>query len=552
MVADMTSRLFEGQLRLLRQTYIQQLQTTVAELELLHTQINEQQSDSTTFKSLRHTMHGLAGSGATYGFSAISEQAGRLDRYVQTLIEHHEPPSAIQRTYVIALLGDVCETIRLHAHAAAPTIEFAIPTPSAKPELATRQIVVYDADPLIAEDIARQISNFGYAVSVYTNQAAMQREVTTNPPDAVISELIAVDDILSHLRNAGGNPIPLIVTAPDDDFTTRLKAVRAGGAAFLTKPVDTGALIDLLDGLTSAREIEPYRILIIDDQPLLAATYATTLRQAGMFVTTVTNPLRVMASLGDFQPDVLLLDMYMPGCTGIELATVLRQQAAYVGIPIVFLSAETQLDRQMEALKRGGDDFLTKPIQLDHLVAAVANRAQRARLLRSAMVRDSLTGLYNHTTSKELLNREFARAIRSSRTLTFAMVDIDRFKSVNDTYGHVIGDHVIKSLARLLQQRLRKTDFVGRYGGEEFAIVLPDTDATAAQAVLDEMRERFSQVRQHANDTVFTATFSCGFASFPRYTTTAAIMSAADRALYEAKRNGRNCVIGAQDEWMAQ
>lgn len=545
MVTDKTNRLFEGQLQVLRQAYIQQLQTIVVELDALHTQIAEQRYDETTFTALRHIIHGLSGSGATYGFSTLSEQAGRLDRYLQPLIENQIDPSLIQLTYIVALLNDVSATIRTSPQAMVSDSILTKSAPVAKYEPARRQIAVYDAEQLVAEDIARQISNFGYSVAIYTDRSALQNAVAANPPDAIIADLLAIDDLLTEVRTTAGVLVPVIVTAPRDDFATRLNAVRAGGSAFLTKPVDIGALIDLLDNLTLAREIEPYRILIVDDQPVLAAMYATILRQAGILVSTVTNPLRVMATLGEFQPDVLLLDMYMPGCTGIELATVLRQQPAYVSIPIVFLSAETQLYRQMEALKRGGDDFLTKPIRLDHLVAAVQNRAQRARLLRSAMVRDSLTGLYNHTTSKELLKREHARAARHSRPLTFAMVDIDHFKSVNDTHGHVVGDHVIKSLARLLQQRLRKTDFVGRYGGEEFAIVLPDTDAHAAQLVLDEMRERFGQVRHHANETEFTATFSCGFASFPGFIDTATLVSAADRALYEAKRSGRNRVVQA-------
>jgi CheY-like chemotaxis protein len=155
----------------------------------------------------------------------------------------------------------------------------------------------------------------------------------------------------------------------------------------------------------------------------------------------------------------------MVACDGFELATVIRQQEEFVGISIVFLSAESNIGRQLFALRLGGDDFLIKPIEPDHLVSVVTSRVERSRVLRSFMVRDSLTGLLNHTAIKEQLEIQLARTRRLNGKLSFAMLDIDHFKTVNDTYGHSVGDRVLKSLSRLLQQRLRETDIVGRAGG---------------------------------------------------------------------------------------
>src|SRR5439155_1576195 len=132
---------------------------------------------------------------------------------------------------------------------------------------------------------------------------------------------------------------------------------------------------------------EPYRILIVDDQPELAEYHSAILRNAGMSVHIVTDPLQIMTPLLELKPDLLLMDMYMPGCTGLELAAVIRQQEALVSMPIVFLSSESDVNRQMAAMARGGDDFLTKPIQPDHLVSAVSSRVERLRVLRSLMVR---------------------------------------------------------------------------------------------------------------------------------------------------------------------
>jgi diguanylate cyclase (GGDEF)-like protein len=261
----------------------------------------------------------------------------------------------------------------------------------------------------------------------------------------------------------------------------------------------------------------------------------------------VTNPMDILESLSEFRPELILMDVYMPGCSGMEVAKIIRQKDAFVSTPIVFLSAETDIEKQLAAMSLGGDDFLTKPILPWHLVSAVTARIERHRILRSFMIRDSLTGLLNHTKTKEQLDIEVAHAERRHSDLSFAMIDLDHFKSVNDTYGHVTGDKVLKSLSRLLRQRLRKTDIVGRYGGEEFGLVLVDMNGDTAVRILDEIREDFAKIRHYSREADFSVTFSCGVAAFPRYRTRSRLNEAADKALYEAKRRGRNRVVLATD-----
>jgi diguanylate cyclase (GGDEF)-like protein len=273
-----------------------------------------------------------------------------------------------------------------------------------------------------------------------------------------------------------------------------------------------------------------------------ASLFSMQLKRAGMETRIVPDPMQIVAHLQDFNPDLILMDMYMPGCTGIELAQVIRQMENFVSVPIVYLSAETDKDRQLEAMEQGGDDFLTKPIKPGHLVSAVTSRVIRYRRLRSLMMVDGLTGLLNHTTTKENLARELLRARREGSPLSLAMLDLDRFKLVNDQFGHAMGDRVLKSLARLLRQRLRRTDIIGRYGGEEFAVILPNTPADAGFRLMNDLREAFAELVHHSEDIGFRTTFSCGLASAPPYAELVDLSNAADRALYTAKREGRNRV----------
>lgn len=328
-----------------------------------------------------------------------------------------------------------------------------------------------------------------------------------------------------------------------DDVQYRLDAVRTGGVGYFVKPFEIGPLIEALDVATHRSEPAPYRVLIVDDSESTAEFHADILRKAGMQVINCSNPLNAPALIHEQNPELILLDMYMPECNGDELALLLRQNPATIGLPIVFLSVEESFDRQLLALHFGGDDFLKKPIEAHHLVWAVMARIDRYRKMRALMVRDGLTGLFNHSSLMEQLGRESARATRQGQTLSFAMLDLDHFKSVNDTHGHAAGDRVLKSFARLLTQRLRRTDIIGRYGGEEFAVIFPDTAPSVAAEIIDGIRETFGSLTHFAPGAAFRVSFSGGVAAQPPCISLAELSGKADQLLYEAKRNGRNRVV---------
>ena len=348
---------------------------------------------------------------------------------------------------------------------------------------------------------------------------------------------------MQTIQSGRETPLPTVFISSQGSLTNRLSAVRAGSSAYLVKPVNMIELCSTLSLLTSVVRPEPYRIMIVDDDPQLAEYHAVILQDAGMITLTVNDPLQVMSPLFEFNPDLILMDMYMPGCNGMELAKAIRQIGTYFSIPIVYLSSETDIDKQFQAMQTGGDAFLTKPIEPHRLVSSVAVRAERMKIIRSSMVRDSMTGLFNHTSTKEHLDTAVAQAQRKQEEVCFAMIDVDKFKMVNDTHGHPMGDHVLIALARLIRQRVRKADTVGRFGGEEFAVILPGCSVSEAVSLINELRESFTAVRFQVKDEAFSCTFSCGVAPLSHYGDATALIAGADEALYIAKNNGRNQVV---------
>lgn len=541
----------------LRQGYEQQLPNKMAQIEENWHQLVGRGLENLGPAELREewdnfhcSIHRLVGSSATFGLIELSEIAQALESRIKEAIASGQPLTAEVKQSIMALL----ESLKLSAFASEKSCRERqvlpnIPLYSPGNSLRDGKLVfLLEDDGAISENLAIQLSFFGYKVRKFDRLSGVKEAISKTPPAALIADIMwpegqfAGIEMIQEIQQQCSSPIPVLFISVIDNMKARLQAVRAGGSAYFPKPVDMGRLIDKLDVLTASEVPDPARILIVEDEAILARYYATVLQQASMMTVVVTDPMQVMQPLVDFKPDLILMDMYMPGCNGLELASVIRQQDAYVSIPIVFLSVETNVEPQLAAMHLGGDEFLTKPIEPLHLIAEVKSRVRRSRILNSYMVRDSLTGLLNHTKTKEQLSREMERAKRQHMPLSFAMIDIDCFKSVNDIFGHLIGDRVIRSLSRLLQQRLRKTDIIGRYGGEEFAIIFPNTPIASAANVINEIREGFAKVRQQAKDREFSVTFSGGVAGFPEYRDANSLNEAADKALYQAKRTGRNRV----------
>ena len=287
-------------------------------------------------------------------------------------------------------------------------------------------------------------------------------------------------------------------------------------------------------------------VLVVDDEEIICTLFAAMLGHYGRYhVVTTTDGRQVIDILRREPFDVMLLDMSMPAISGLE---VLRQVTqAFEELPVIIVTGHGSIEIAVESMQAGAADFVTKPVPAAVLHLRIQKALEHARTRRLAST-DGLTGVYNQRSFQERLTQETARANRYSRPLSGLMIDVDHFKVYNDTYGHPQGDIVLQDLARLLQEMSRTSDTVARCGGEEFAIILPETDSVGAQKIGQRLCEQVERSPFPGQELIpgGTLTISIGVATYASAGSKEALLQAADTALYTAKREGRNRVCVAE------
>ena len=346
--------------------YIEQLPERISRIASDWKQCTENGYEEDCLRNLFRMAHSLKGSGATFGFENISMLATRLDNAFSELVDSGSKPSeerARQVGQFIIELDNIVEEIRAE--------EIKVPesklsdTGTKVHHTESNLIFLVEDDEMIARDLSSQLGHFGYEVQVISNHQTMCDLNKKDKPVAIISDIMFPGDedggftALDECRSLDVELPPVIFLSSRDDFDARLKAAHHGAVSYFQKPVDIPKLVDTLDTMTRKEE-EPFRVLIVDDSKTLASYYAAMLESEGMIVQTLTEPRDILQKISEYSPELILMDIYMPEYNGMDVASVIRQNEAYIGIPIVFLSAEKNIDKQLQAMSLGGDEFLTK------------------------------------------------------------------------------------------------------------------------------------------------------------------------------------------------
>lgn len=533
------------QLAQLRKEYLARLPAELASLQSLTAGLSGSEADRPSLDKLYQRLHKLAGSGGTFGLAALSTRAHVLEHEIKSWLEGSLDDMSVEpRLTITTSLASLTKVI-----VGTDTPTTLISPPATALESGSSLLVwLAEDDELLGRQLAIQIESFNYEVRLFTRINEAEHAAQSGRPDMLIMDVIFEEegenstDFLTHHPNLRQTGCPLLFISSFDDFQSRIRAAQLEAEGYFLKPLDVPRLVSRMVQIADRRRAPPQRVLIVDDDEDLSEHYRLILLGAGIEAEVLHDPESIAEKLSTFRPELLLMDMNMPNFSGQDLAAVVRQYEAWASLPIVYLSAETDLARQIKALDRGADDFLTKPISDAQLVSAVRVRIERGRQLAAQITKDSLTGLLRHASIKEAAETETVRSRRSGKPITVAMLDIDHFKNVNDTHGHAAGDVVISSIAMLLRQRLRQTDIIGRYGGEEFVALLVECDIDASRRLMEDIRQRFSALHFSHAGKEFSCTLSAGLACSAQHveSSDAELLIYADEALYAAKRGGRN------------
>ncbi len=483
--------------------------------------------------------HKLAGSVGTFGFA----EGSRLAREAEMMLQGS------------ATLGQT-EALRLSELAVALRRELsgspASPPPVPEHREGAATLLVVDDDPELAERIAMEASGRGLRPSIARGPAEARARLAEGPVDAVLLDLSfdgGGEDGLKLLGELAERdpPVPVVVLTARGGFADRVSVARLGGRVFLQKPVPPAGILDAVERVLRPAAHAGTSVLAVDDDPAILEAVAALLGADGAVVHPLGDPLRFWEALETASPDLVMLDVDMPHLTGIELCRVVRNDPRWSSLPIIFLTARTDAETVERIFASGADDYVAKPIVGPELLTRVRNRLERVRLHRSLADTDPLTGVANRRRSEDVIVQFLRLAKRRQEPFSFAVIDLDHFKAVNDRWGHGTGDEVLRAVAKLLVKTFRAEDVVARWGGEEFVVGMFGTEKDDGAARLEHVLEMLrSSALPGPRGELISVGFSGGVAEYPGDgADLQALYRAADDALYLAKEEGRGRILPA-------
>lgn len=449
----------------LRQRFAEQLADRLEGLQQPMQRLLEEGTEGVDLGWLHREVHSLAGAGGTFGLPEVSAAARALEVPLAMLLRAEaDLDAALAQTLRCAFAG-LERAARVEPGSGSVAASW---MPSRQAGDGTAVTVFCHGDPPpMSSDCSEALAQAGYRVEHVPDLArlglwpggALEAPVLL----LNVQDEAQVQPLLQQVqRLTQADPRWIVLAAlPGEGLAQRLAATRAGVQRALAHPLRVEILVEQLDALTGRRPEQPFRVLLVDDEPLLLQAQAAVLQGAGMQVQAITDPLQTLDVLENFRPDVLVLDVYMPSASGPELAAVVREREAWLDLPVLFLSAETDLTQQLLALNLGGDDFLVKPVQPDHLVAAVTARARRARQV-GALHKRLQTSLYE---------REREHLALDQHAIVSVADPTGRILYANDLFCRVSG-HTLAEVRQLTHQAMRADVLPrGSFGAIREAIV---------------------------------------------------------------------------------
>jgi EAL domain-containing protein (putative c-di-GMP-specific phosphodiesterase class I)/DNA-binding response OmpR family regulator len=376
----------------------------------------------------------------------------------------------------------------------------------ATPENTHRRACHMSDGNAMAAELDLQLRAQGYELDSPASVEELKELLSRSAPsllvlDGAFQESIEEIGALVKAARARADQRVLLIALSEQktDLAARLRAMRAGCDAFIVQPANAEQILGRLRELNAAENADPFRIMIVEDDRSQALFAESILRKNGMQAMAVNEASAVLDKLDEFRPDLILMDLNMPVCDGMELTALIREREAYLSTPIVFLSGEGDTDKHFEALSAGGDDFLTKPIAPRHLITAVTSRVRRARMLerkRKPAIREAAKGVHDSAQLARRLTEMLAMEDAATRDGGLMYIELVHAGSLRDSIGRFDFRQLMDRLTALVGERLGGNDMLARCGDSSFLLLNPDRS-------VDVLREQAEQLRQAVATTAF-------------------------------------------------
>ncbi len=540
------------QWQLLKNDYVRRLRTYFLELTLFERDFL-QPFVSEQLKNIENLAHRLAGSGAAYGFTELSVKAKTLELLLRGL---HNDELAQSQTAVHEALVNLIQHINSCMASSAVALDENASQTNVEdldaPVTPCPTVIVVDDDPAVGIDLAATLMEEGFDVRVVQDINKLAEVIATTNPLSVVCDLIFPEGNLAgveyfkSITEKRMPPLPAIFISSNQDFDARLACARAGGSHFFSKPLDKISLVRSLRELVGLKNNDPYRILLVDDDENLLQLYGETLELAGYKVFRAMTAREGLNFLLNEDPEMILLDIHLDDCNGLELGKVIRQHERFSHTPLMFMSSDTRADVQMAAVRLAGDDFISKPIEPWRLLMTVEPRVKRSRLMRNPSmshsgmahkgdVYDPLTALPNLRYLRSIVDEKLAPEHEKVQ-LCLVKIDIDDFHHVNDVYGHYQADRMLQQIAWEISHCLHFEDVLSRESGDEFYVLLVSPVSVVNQkTIIKNIANAIAKIKVSYSDNL-QLSISAGVALAPQDSRNAVdLIAHTDTALFHAK-----------------